>query len=318
MSKKILSIVIVTYNSSKELDGCLDVLEGFNKDTVEILIIDNASLDNTVELLKKKQLQFPHFKMVFNTKNSGFSGGANQAFGLAESDVVLSINPDTTVTVDAVLKMLEYFNANPDIGILGPKITDEYGIFQETFGRDLTPLNELTGKIFQSKYMEKIPALKKWKTNKLNSPKTIEVGWIGGACFMMKKEVYLKTGGINQQFFLSHADLIDLSKRVHDLGLKNILYAPVSVIHTGGKSSVGDRDAALRTSFIGTLYYFKKYYGWPTVLCAKTVYVTVSSVKSVIAFTISLFKRNPYRDISKAHSKNVFRIVTGTLGSIKE
>lgn len=317
MAKKRLSIVIVTYNSAKEIGDCLKALEGFDSETVEIIVVDNASQDTTVEFLRQHYAHNPQYRLVFNDINSGFSGGANQCVALANSEVILSINPDTTVSVSSVMSMLDYFEHHPEIGIIGPKITDEYGVPQESYGKDLTPWNELMGKIFQSKYMEIIPWVKKWKREKLDTEKITEVGWIGGACFMMRKEVYQKTGGINQQFFLSHADLIDLSKKVKNLGLKNVLYAPVSVIHTGGKSSVGDKEGALRTSYIGTLFYFETYYGPWTIFFAKGVYVTTSLIKSIIAFPISLFQKNPYRDIANAHFKNAIRILTGTLGRIQ-
>lgn len=314
---KRLSILIVTYNSENEIENCLRALQGFDESNIEIIIVDNASQDGTVNFLKEKYLNNPQYRTFFNVKNTGFAGGMNQCVELAHGDIVLSINPDTTVTVESVMEMLEYFEKTPGIGILGPKIMNKNGVFQETYGKDLTLWNEVVGKIFESQYLDIIPYIKKVKQNRLKIDKITEVGWIGGACFMMRKDVYLKSGGINQKFFLSHADLIDLSRKVKNLGLKNILYTPVSVTHVGGRSSVGDTDLALRNSYIGSLYYFEIYNGKVTVFFAKILYIIISSIKAVIAFCISLFKNNPYRTIAKTHSKNVIRIIFGRLGKIQ-
>ncbi|HWC57355.1 MAG TPA: glycosyltransferase family 2 protein [Candidatus Paceibacterota bacterium] len=315
--KKRLSIVIVTYNSEREIGDCLKALDGFDRESIEMLIIDNASKDSTPEFLQKNYSNNPQYRLIFNSVNTGFAEGANQGFREAHSNIVLSINPDTIASVPAVMRMLEFFEKHPDIGILGPKITDANGTAQESYGEELTPWQEVIGKIMYSKYTERVPWVKKWKRKKLNVDTTHEVGWIGGACFMMRRAVYIKTGGIDQQFFLSHGDLIDLSKRVSDLGLKNILFAGSSIVHHGGGSSAGDRDAALRTSYIGTLYYFEKYYGQGTVILAKAVYVLSSSLKAATAFLVSVFRRDPYRAITAAHFKNVMRILTGTLGKIQ-
>jgi GT2 family glycosyltransferase len=316
--QKRLSIIIVTYFSEKEIGECLAAVEQFDKNSVEVIIIDNASKDGTIAFLKKHCENNPMYRLYFNDKNVGSAVGITQGFDLAKADIALSINPDTTLSVPGMLTMLDYFEKHPEIGIIGPKITDEHGVAQETYGRDLTPWNELVGKTLESKYLEIFPWITKRKQERLKITEPTEVGWIGGACFMARKSEFLKVGGIHPQYFMSYADMIDLAKKMKNNGFKTVLYAPTSVVHAGGKSSVRDRDAVLRASYIGTLFYFKTYYGWATVLAAKIIYVVTSSIKVLIAFPISLFKKYPYRDIAKAHAKNVFRILTGTLGKIPE
>ncbi len=313
---KELTILIVTYNSVKEIGECLDALTGFDPETIEIVVVDNASSDGTPKFLAEHYGNNPQYRLYFNEKNTGFAGGANQGVELAHSPVILSINPDTVASVSGVLALFDYFKAHPEVGILGPKITDEFGVPQETFGEDLTPWNELKGKMLYSKYAEKLPFIRGWKGSLLRAKKTKEVGWIGGACFMVRKDVYQRAGGIDQQFFLSHADLIDLSKRVKDLGYVNVLYAGAEIVHKGSKSVAHNRDEALRIAYIGTLYFFKKYYSAWSVFWVKVIYVTTSLFKALIAFPISLWKHEPYRAIAKAHYHNAMRILTGTLGTI--
>jgi GT2 family glycosyltransferase len=112
--------------------------------------------------------------------------------------------------------------------------------------------------------------------------------------------------------------MIDVGKQVREKGFEVVLYPAVEIVHTGSKSVASNRDESLRNSYIGTLYYFKKYYGPGTVLAAKAVYVFLSLTKALIAFPISLFKKDPYRNIAKAHFNNAIRILTGRLGRIEE
>ena len=315
---KRLSIIIVTYFSEKEIPDCLAALEGFDKDAVEIIVFDNGSKDGTVDFLKKNYANNPQYRLIFNPKNEGCAVAINECVRVAQSDVFLSLNPDTTVTVPAMMEMLGYLEQHPEIGIIGPKITDEYGVAQETYGEGLTPWNELLGKTLESKYMEIFPWVKKRKQKRLEVNTVKEVGWIGGACLMARSGPYLTVGGIDKAYFMSYADMVDLAKKFKNIGYKSVLYAPASVVHAGGKSSVRDRDAVLRTSYAGTIHYYKEHYGFFTVLAAKAVYVTTSSVKVPIAFLISLFKHDPYRAIAKAHAKNVLRVLTGTLEQAHE
>jgi GT2 family glycosyltransferase len=315
--KKIVSIIVVTYFSEHEIEACLDAVSVPEHNDVEIIVIDNDSKDGTVALLKAKYSNRSNIRLVFNVDNVGFAKGNNQAVAMAEGKYVLILNPDTIAPVSGILEMVDYMEKNPHVGIVGPRIVDEHGLIQESFGQDLTPWNELTGKIMQSKYAEVIPGIKKWKRNLLDRDAIIKVGWIGGACALIRKNLYESIGGINPIFFLSHGDMIDVGKQIRSKGFDAVLYPRVEIVHTGSKSVASNRDESLRNSYIGTLYYFKKYYGPGTVLTAKAVYVFLSLVKSFIAFPVSLFKKDPYRNIAKAHFNNAMRILTGTLGKIE-
>lgn len=315
--KKLVSIIVVTYFSEHEIEACLDAVAVPEHDDVEIIVIDNDSKDGTVALLKAKYSSRSNIRLVFNVDNVGFAKGNNQAVAMAEGKYVLILNPDTVAPVSGILELVDYMEKNPQIGIMGPRIVDEYGLIQESFGQDLTPWNELVGKIMQSKYAEIIPGIKKWKRKLLDRDDVIKVGWIGGACALIRKDLYESIGGINPIFFLSHGDMIDVGKQIRSKGFDAVLYPRVEIVHTGSKSVASNRDESLRNSYIGTLYYFKKYYGPGTVLTAKAVYVFLSLVKSFIAFPVSLFKKDPYRNIAKAHFNNAMRILTGTLGKIE-
>ncbi len=311
--QKLVSIIVITYNSIGEISECLDaVLYPFNND-IELIVIDNVSKDGTIELLKQKYSNDKRINLIFNNENTGFARACNQGAAIASGKYLLLLNPDTIAPLSGIVELIHYSESHAEIGMIGPRITDEYGNIQESYGYDLTPKQEFIGKVLYSKHMEVFPFIKKWKKQNLSTSKISEVGWIGGACMLIKRELYTKINGIDLHFFLSHADMIDLGKRIKDLGYKIVLYPKVSIVHKGSKSIVNNRDSVLRIAYGGTLYFFEKYYSKTTVFLIKFLYVIISLIKSIVAFPLSLFKKDPYGDIATAHFKNAIRIITGTL-----
>ncbi len=319
-NEKILSIITVTYNSINEIGECLDALvksaPGIYDDKFEVIVIDNASADGTFTYLEKNYSNNKLVKLIYNNQNTGFALACNQGAQMAQGKYVMLLNPDTVANINAVFELVEYMEGNSDVGIIGPRIIDELGTAQESYGNQLTIKDEFVGKVLYSRYLEIFPFIKKWKHKKLTSNEIAEVGWIGGACMLTQKDLYIKTGGIDKEFFLCHADMIDFAKKVKNLNYKVVLNPLVKIIHKGSKSVVNNRDRVLRVAYAGTLYFFKKYYSPVTVFGVKCLYVTMSLLKALFAFPISIFKPDPYRDIAGAHFKNAIRIITGRLGSI--
>ncbi len=320
INDKILSIITVTYNSINEIGECLDALvkSGVNiyDDKFEVIVIDNASADGTFSYLEEKYSNNNLIKLIYNNENTGFAMACNQGVNMATGKYIMLLNPDTVANISSVFELVNYIEKSPDIGVIGPRIVDEFGTAQESYGNQLTVKDEFIGKFLYSRYLEIIPFVKKWKHEKLLSNAIAEVGWIGGACMLTRKDLYIKTGGIDKEFFLCHADMIDFAKKVKNLNYKVVLNPLVKIVHKGSKSVVNNHDQVLRVAYAGTLYFFKKYYSPLVVFQVKCLYVTLSFFKALFAFPISIFKHDPYRDIALAHFKNAIRIITGTLGKI--
>ena len=308
-----VSAIVITYNSIQEIQSCLDAVRTPFSNKIELIVIDNVSQDGTQKLLKEKYENTEGVTVIYNDTNVGFAVGCNQGALLAKGEYVLLLNPDTVASAASILEMAQYLDTHQDVGVVGPRIVDEYGVAQESYGAELTPWNEFVGKVLYSKYFEKVPFVKKWKHAQLSTHAVQDVGWIGGACMMIRKDLYLKLGGINTVFFLSYGDMLDFCKRVQIEGYRVVLYPVVQIVHTGSKSVASNRDESLRASYIGTLFYFKKYHARSTIFFVTVVYVSTSLVKALIAFPVSLFKKDPYRSIANAHFKNAFRILMGTL-----
>ncbi|MCL4399805.1 glycosyltransferase family 2 protein [Patescibacteria group bacterium] len=308
------SIIVVTYNGKEVTKILLDQLtrELRNAKDNEVIVWDNNSQDGLKELLKN-YLDNANWKIFLHEWNLGFAGGNNEAAKYAEGEYIFLLNPDTEIKKEDIRKMTDYLDSHPKVGIIGPRMIDEAGVVQESFGEDMTPFSEFVGKFWGSLYLESIPVFRKLKEKKLNRRTTINVGWIGGAGMMIRSEIWRKIGGIDVNFFYSAGDMVDVGKKVRDSGWEIIYFPEVTIIHKGSKTIAGNRTKALEKSYEGTLYYFKKHHGAFTVLVVKVVYCFASLVKGIIASSFSIFKREPFLDIAKSHLNASIKIVLGKI-----
>ncbi|NJD23531.1 MAG: glycosyltransferase [Melioribacter sp.] len=230
-----LSIIIINYNVKEFLLNLLDSLRKAVKNiSTEIIIVDNASDDGSVEILREK---FPNIKLIANKKNVGFGSANNQALQVAKGKYFLLINPDTIVREDTLIKMLGFFDKTPQVGIAGCKVLNPDGSLQLACRRGFPgPWTSFTKVMGLSKLFPKSRLFARYNLTFLNENQTYEVDAISGAFMMMRKEVYEKIGGFDQQFFMYGEDL-DLCYRVQKSGYKVYYVHNTEIIHYKGEST---------------------------------------------------------------------------------
>ena len=118
-----LSILLVSWNSADDL---LRLLRGlsFPELEYEILVVDNASSDGTPE---RVAAEFPGIRLICNARNLGFAGGVNVGIRASRHPLVLLLNPDTRVSGEAVVRLVDQLDAHPEVGIVGPRVLNEDG-----------------------------------------------------------------------------------------------------------------------------------------------------------------------------------------------
>ena len=234
-----LSIIIVNWNSIEFLKPCLTSLFEKNPNfNFEVVIVDNASTDSSVEILKK---EFPHIQLIQNDKNIGFTKANNQAIKEAKGKYILLLNPDTIMIDNDILKYWVMFMDNhPDVGATGCKLTYEDGSHQ-VGDAGFKPIFKT---IFNfSFFLSKLKPLKYkgifLNYNKLNAP--IEVDWVGGADFLVRKSILEKVGLMNEDIFM-YADDIEWGCRIREYGYK-IFYLPQKkIVHLQGGSAKKQKE----------------------------------------------------------------------------
>jgi len=230
-----LSIVIVNYNVKHFLLQCLQsVQKAIAGIEAEVFVVDNASADNSVEMLKEK---FPWVNLIANTENTGFSCANNQAIKLAKGEFVLLLNPDTLVEEDTFAKCLEFMNQTPDAGALGVKMINGNGEFLPESKRALPIPSVAFYKIFGlSKLFPRSKKFGSYHLTYLDNNKIQSVEVLSGAFMFIRKKVLDEIELLDETFFMYGED-IDLSYRIIKAGYKNYYLPDTRIIHYKGEST---------------------------------------------------------------------------------
>lgn len=221
---KKIAVVILNWNGAKLLEQFLPSVMAFSHEAT-IYLADNASTDTSIEVI---QNQFPSVKIIQNTGNFGFAKGYNEALKFVEEEYYALVNSDIEVTENWLAPILALFENEPETAIIQPKLLDfkkkthfEYaggaGGFIDKFGYPFC-----RGRIFDT-----------IEEDKHQYDDEIEIFWATGACFFIRKEVYRKLNGFDDDFF-AHQEEIDLCWRAFNLGYKAKYTSKSVVYHVGG------------------------------------------------------------------------------------
>jgi O-antigen biosynthesis protein len=230
-----LSIIIVNYNVKEFLQNLLSSIQKSIKNIqTEIIVIDNASDDGSVESIREK---FPLVNLIANKKNVGFGVANNQGLQIAKGKFLLLINPDTIVQEDTFDILIDFFNKTPDAGLAGCKIINSDGSLQLACRRSFPgPWTSFCKVIGLSKVFPKSKIFARYNLTYLDENKTYEVDAVSGAFIMLRREVYEKIGGFDPQFFMYGEDL-DLCYRIQKAGFKVYYVHSTQIIHYKGEST---------------------------------------------------------------------------------
>lgn len=230
-----LSVIIVNYNVRYFLDQCLNSVFRAKKEIpFEIFVVDNNSVDGSVEMVQEK---YPSVILIANKENIGFSKANNLAIKRAGGEYVLLLNPDTVVEEDTFEKCLKFMDEHPEAGGLGVKMIDGRGNFLPESKRGLPTPAVAFYKIFGfSSLFPKSRRFGQYHLGFLDNEKIHPVEVLSGAFMMLRKTVLDKTGLLDEAFFMYGED-IDLSYRITAAGYKNYYFPETRIIHYKGEST---------------------------------------------------------------------------------
>lgn len=270
MKRPELSIIIVSYNTRELLRDCLLSLLGPGKPgrPFEVIVVDNASTDGTVEMLEK---DFKKVVLIKNRENAGFGRANNTGIKSARGDFLLLLNSDTVVKKGAVDRLLEFIKSRPKAGIAGPKLLYGDGTVQPSVStfpnlwREFLRMFRIK-KIVPREWVRKValehgifgPTVRSYFMAEL--PSTIEVDAVNGACMMIRREAMDAAGGFDENYFMYVEDM-DLCRTFRDKGWKIFYYPDAEIFHWVGKSSGGTFRDQSPLSYKSLFYYYRKHHG---------------------------------------------------------
>lgn len=253
-----VSIIIVNYNVRYFIEqALLSIKEASNNLAVEIIVIDNASSDDSVEMLSKK---FPQITLIANEENVGFGRANNQGITIAKGKYILLLNPDTLLQKNTLNLCIEFIEKTKDCGAIGVKMIDGKGNFLPESKRSLpTPSVALYKMLGLSSIFPKSRIFGKYHLAYLDQNENHQVEVLSGAFMFFRADLLKKIGGFDEDYFMYGED-IDLSYQVLKNGYKNYYLAETSIIHYKGESTKKGSLNYVKVFYEAMLIFAKKHY----------------------------------------------------------
>lgn len=281
-----LSILVVNYNGRHLLSDCLISICKSISFTYEIIVVDNNSIDGSVNFILEN---YPGVILIQNKFNAGFTGGNNQAASIAKGRFLLLLNTDTVVnsSIDPVLSLMLSI---PDCGVLGCRLIYGDGRLQESIGYEPGPIN------LALSWLPLFISLKKGRLFYRNVPsnsniynrKMVEVEWVSGAFMITPRSLWMKLGGLDEKYFMYMED-VDYCRRVREDG-NFIFYSSLTVVtHFEGFGRPWIGKNAVLSTVNSYMIYFLKFHGKFISLLMRFVLIPVFFIRSfgnLIAYII--------------------------------
>jgi GT2 family glycosyltransferase len=257
-----LAIVIVTYNVRAEIERCLRSLTAHPPSTpTTIVVVDNASGDGTLELVRR---EWPAVHVVAAGGNLGFSRATNLGIRATASDLVLLLNPDTTVEAGQIDRLIAALGDDPGAAAAGPRLVDADGHPEISFGPPLSPWGEFRQRRLGRAY----EAQAAWAVATVER-RTRTAGaraWLSAACLLAWRQDLEAVGLLDERYFMYTED-VDLCASLRARGRRVIFVPEATVRHLRGRSTAtapGPTAQRRRESHLA--FYRKHHPAWAPLL----------------------------------------------------
>lgn len=269
-----VSIVILSYNTSELLKKCLESIFLHLKGDFEVIVVDNASKDESVKMVKDT---FKKVRLIENPHNSGFAGGCNLGAASAKGEYILFLNSDAEVKNDPFPSLLKTFKDHDNVAIVGGILENYNGSLQRSFGDFYTIPNIMT-LLFVGESGE----LKKY-----SDEKEMEIDWVSGGFMMAETRHFRSVKGFNESYFMYIEDM-DLCYRIRHKGFKVMVNPHARIKHLGQGSS--NKAFAIIHIYKGLQIFYRQQRSGLEYYVVKLLLL----VKAVVALLIGLatMKRN--------------------------
>jgi len=299
-----VSVCIANWNCLTDLRDCLTSLQDYPQGvSLETIVVDNASVDGAPEMVAR---EFPEVILIRNAVNAGFARASNQAAAVASGRYLFFLNNDTVTPAYSLRQLVQYADAHPDVGMIGPRLRDSRGQLQISFRRKptLAAMLHRTAilnwtRLFRRGYEE-------YRRNHFDPVAERQVEVLMGAAVLMPRPVFERCGRWDEDFRFGVED-IELSVRVGRT--HRLIYLPhVEIQHRGRLSSRSNVTFAAPNLLIGYVHYFRKVGASRLSLFAYKLVVTIDTPLRIAIKTGQVACRRLLgRDAQAERSRNSLR-----------
>ena len=224
-----VSAVIVTFNSAKWIERCLESVRGY-----ETIVVDHGSEDETLEIVRGR---FPDVRVI-EQDNVGMGGGNNAGMRLASGSYFLLLNSDAWVVGDAVEQLVDFANGHPDAAVVGPRLLNPDGSLQRSARAFPTLWRLSTEYLFLRKLAPHSRLLNRFYEGDFDHDEAREVDWLFGACLLVRRDAADEVGLFDEDFFM-FSEETDWCYRFRQAGWSVWFFPGAEVVHVGGASHGG-------------------------------------------------------------------------------
>ena len=252
-----LSIVIVNWNVRELLDCCLDsIYRNVRGLTFEVVVVDNASHDASVEMVRSR---YPQVQVIANAENAGFCRGNNQGIEATTGDFVCLLNPDTEVYPGAMERLVGFLRERPDVGVVGPRLSSPPGVPTRPNGTMFPSFtHELLG--VMAWHRPNKEAFERRSFGRSSFDETAEVDVVCGACLLTRRQVVEQIGGLDEALFMFF-DEVDFCLRAKRAGWRVFVVPDAEILHVWMGSVKQDTQAGTRRLNRARFVFFRKHHG---------------------------------------------------------
>lgn len=248
-----VSVIIVNYNTRQMTCDCLHSIRMHTKDVnYEVIVVDNASTDGSVEHIKT---HFDGVRVISSDRNLGFGKANNKGALEARGKYLFFLNSDTLLLNNAIHFFYNYMERNKEVGAVGGILLNEQGQVSFSYNRFPSPRTEIKyvlNKLFRRPTIPTLPS------------QPVSVDFISGADLFIPKVIFERLNGFDPEFFMYYEET-DLQKRMAKIGLTRVIIPDVHIMHLDGGSFLqkGLTFKRFITSQKSMNYYILKHYeGW--------------------------------------------------------
>lgn len=250
-----LSVIIVNYQTFKLTRDTIDSILKYNYPfTYEIIVVDNASSDDSLDKLKdyfKDSVEF-----ISSKENNGFAAGNNQGLKIASGKYVLLLNSDTVVWENTLKNIYEFMETNSDVGACGCRVLLEDGNLDKACKRSFPNVKNSFYRLFHIPVNDKS---NNYNLDNLPDDGVYEVDCLTGAFMFIRKDCLNSIGLLDETFFMYGED-IDLCYRIKKDNWKIIYFGENEIIHFKGASSKKQKFKLIYEFYRAMYVYYKKHH----------------------------------------------------------
>ncbi|HQZ84124.1 MAG TPA: glycosyltransferase family 2 protein [Actinomycetota bacterium] len=304
-----ISVVIVNWNTRQYLLDCIESLQDTTRRAkLEIIVVDNGSEDRSEDAIRGR---YPDVVLVQNGANYGFARANNIGFSRALGRYLCLVNTDV-IALDGVMdSLMDQMDAEPDIGLMGPKTITREGKLRHNCRRFPTLRNAAADYLLLNRLFPSVTALEGRTLGAATYDSIHDAEVLSGCFLMVRREAFAEVGPLDEAFFFYGEDT-DWCRRFHDHGWRIVYKADAQAIHFGGGSTSAYPTKYYLTMEKADLQYWRKHHRPSEVARYRLIKIVYHGVGVLAWSPVYLLRRDQRSNLKlRGHSASLAWLVTG-------